>query len=53
MNKESETTVEITSSKIENILTEVICVSNINEIMKYHNCKAERFCSLRKSKNNI
>lgn len=37
--------------KTENILTDVICVTKINRVIKYHNYKAMRFCSLSKNKN--
>lgn len=39
--------------KIEKILTDVICVSNINGIIKYYNAKVVRFCWPSKSKGNI
>lgn len=40
--------------KTENILTDVICVTKINRVIKYHNYKAKKhnyFCSLSKNKN--
>ena len=43
---------EIIIAKIETILTDGICASNINVTIKYHEYKAERFRSLSKSKDS-
>lgn len=57
LNKKSEIIFILKKSlflqKIEKILTDVICVSNINGIIKYYNSKVVRFCWPSKSKGNI